>query len=76
MHVLSMRSEGKKGPIQPRNCPPRTGLITVQVIVFDGRILDRAVHLLDLSACPEIADLSEAVLNVVLSAGMPNICVT
>jgi hypothetical protein len=39
------------------------------MVALDGRVLDGAVHPLDLTACPGTARLGQAMLDLVLRAG-------
>ena len=43
-------------------------IVAVVVVAFDGRVLEGAVHSLDLSIGPRVVGLCQAVLDVVLAA--------
>src|ERR1700687_5255971 len=45
-------------------------LVGLAVEAFDGRLFDRAVHALDLAVGPRMPGLSQAMVNVVLGAGI------
>ena len=43
-------------------------VMAIVVIPFDGRVLNRAVHALDLSVRPRVVWLGQAMLNAICSA--------
>ena len=42
--------------------------MAIVVISFDGGVFNRAVHALDLSVCPRVVWLGQAMLNAIFSA--------
>lgn len=65
MRPLSVLSAGRS--CRRRRSPEGAGA-AVRGCAFDGRVLDGAVHALDLAVSPRMIDLGEPVLDTVLAA--------
>ena len=48
-------------------------IVSIVMVALNGRFLDRAVHALDLTVCPRMLDLGQAMFDAVLAADIEHV---